>query len=293
METDYVKLKQIKPALSGYIRKAQSLIKNSDINDADTVHDIRVLMKKARAVLKLTAHQDNNIYYERDIAGLREVGRILCCRRDISVQRKLLRGLRKEFPGIFDHLQDNARLNLFLQKQESSPESHEELKKESGKVEDILNKTNFRIRFQPMNLIDPQLLLKELELSYLTVADLFLRCRNNPKPRTLHEFRKKAKDFMYQLYIFRPLNPSKVKDLEKKMDSISQNLGRFNDLVQIIKTLDYKYSIGNNQPALDELVVKIREIQDRFIGRVWFDSSEIFCPGRKLVNLLGFKLLVI
>jgi len=293
MEPDYVKLKPIKPALAGYIREAQVLIKDSDITDVSTVHDIRVLMKKSRAVLKLISHQTDNPFYNRDVADLREVGRILCCRRDISVQRKILKGLRKEFPDIFERLHNDPGLNLILEKQETLTEPSEELKKTFGHIEDLLNKTGFRIRFQAMNMIDPPPLLKELELTYLTVSDLYLRCRNNPKPKTIHEFRKKAKDFLYQLYIFRPLNPSVVKVLEKKLESITDNLGKFNDLDQILKTLDYKYHRGNNQPALDELVVKIREMQDKFIGKVWAALSEIFSPGKKLVNLLGFKLLII
>jgi CHAD domain-containing protein len=293
MEPDYVKLKQIKPAVAGYISEAQVLLKDSGISDVNTVHDIRVLMKKSRAVLKLIAHQTDNPYYERDIADLREVGRILCCRRDITVQRKILKGLRKEFPEIFDQLQNDPGLNLILEKQEISAEQSEELKNTCLQIEDLLNKTGFRIRFQSMNMIDPQILLKELELTYLTVADLFLSCRNNPKPGTIHEFRKKAKDLLYQLYIFRPLNPSVVKVLEKKLDIITQNLGRYHDLDQIIKTLDYKYHKGKNLPAMDELIVRIRENQDKFLSKVWTSSTEIFCPGRKLVNLLGFKLLVI
>jgi len=293
MEPDYVKLKPIKPALAGYIREAQVLIKDPDVANAGSVHDIRVLMKKSRAVLKLIAHQSDNPYYERDIQELREVGRILCCRRDLSVQRKILKGLRKEYPEIFEQLNDDPRLNLILEKQETLVEPSDELKKAFEHIEDLLKKTGFRIRFQSMNLIDPQPLLKELELTYMTVSDLYLRCRNNPKPRVIHELRKQAKNFLYQLYIFRPLNPSVVKVLEKKLDSITQNLGRYNDLGQIIKTLDYKYQKGNNKPALDELVVKIRQMQDKYMSKVWTISAEIFHPGKKLVNLLGFKLLVI
>jgi CHAD domain-containing protein len=293
MEPDYVKLKPIKPALSGYISEAQALIKVSEITDTDAVHDIRVLMKKSRAVLKLISHHPDYPYYERDIFELREVGRILCCNRDISVQRKILKGLRKDYPNIFEQLHDYQGLNLILIKQETLTEPSEEVRKAFGQIEDLLNRTLFRIRFQSMNMIDPQPLLKELELTYLTVADLYLRCRNNPKHGTIHEFRKRAKDFLYQLYIFRSLNPPVVKVLEKKLDSITQNLGKYNDLDQIIKALNYKYRRENNQPALDELVVKIREMQDKFISKVWAPSSEIFTPGRKLVNLLGFKLLVI
>ena len=100
-----------------------------------------------------------------------------------------------------------------------------------------------------MKKIDPQILIKELEITYKQVSHIYLRCRNNPKPQTLHKFRKKSKDFLYQLYIFRPLNPSVIKALEKKLESMTQNLGKFNDLAQIIKVLDYNYKKGSNQPA--------------------------------------------
>jgi CHAD domain-containing protein len=160
-------------------------------------------------------------------------------------------------------------------------------------IDDLLNKTGYRIRFHTMNMIDPQLILKELERTYTNVVEIYLICRNNPKPGNLHEFRKKAKDFLYQLYFFRPLNPSVVKTLEKKMDNLTQNLGKVNDLSQLVKALGYKYPDSSNIPALDELIVRIREKQDIYLASVWPSAYKIFCPGQKLVNVLGFKLLII
>ena len=46
MELDYVKLKDLKPAMAGYIRESQALLKRSAVPDEKAVHDIRVLMKK-------------------------------------------------------------------------------------------------------------------------------------------------------------------------------------------------------------------------------------------------------
>jgi len=113
--------------------------------------------------------------------------------------------------------------------------SPEELKIALEKIDDLLSKTNYRVRFQSMKSADPQLLLKELDKSFTMIKDIYLLCRNNSKPALMHKFRKKAKDFLYQLVIFRPLNPPVVKALEKKLDSMTQNLGKFNDLTQIIK----------------------------------------------------------
>jgi CHAD domain-containing protein len=293
MELDYVKLKQIKPAIAGYIRESQTLLKRSVIPDEKSVHDVRVLMKKSRAVLKLLSPQLDQEYHMRDISSLKEVGRIMCSWRETTVQRKTLKEFRKKYPQIFLQLRENAMITLMLEKLSPVTEPEEELKTSMEQIDLLLNKTGYRIRFQSMNMIDPQLLIKELEITYRRVADIYLSCRNNPKPAMLHKFRKNAKDFLYQLYIFRPLNQSIIKGLEKKLDSMTQNLGKFNDLVQIIKVIGYNSKEGSNVPAMDELIIKFREAQDRYLAKVWPSAYQIFCPGQKLVNVLGFKLLVI
>lgn len=293
MELDYVKLKDVKPVLSGYIRESQALLKKSVSPDEKAVHNIRVLMKKCRSVLKLAKLQPDMIYYDRDITALREVGRITRNWRDTSVQRKILKEFRKEFPDIFLQLRENAVLAAMFEKNKPVTEPSGELKATLEQIDTLLNKTGYRIRFQSMNLIDPQLLLKELENTFTKVTDIYLSCRNNPKPETLHRFRRRAKDFLYQLYIFRALNPSVVKTLEKRLDNMTQDLGKFNDITQIIKALGYKYKEGNNLPAMDELIIKLRGAQDRYLTKVWPAAYKIFCPGKKLVNVLGFKLLLI
>jgi CHAD domain-containing protein len=293
MELDYVKLKEIKPALTGYIRESQSLLKASSIPDEKAVHDIRVLMKKSRAVMKLAGSQLDRESYNRDYFAFRDVGRIMRLWRETSVQRKTLKDLRKECPDVFSRLRENAKIIDLLRKTESGNEMSEEKNANLNQIGDLLNRAGFRIRFQTMNKLDPGVLIKELELTYSGVVDVYLTCRNNPKPGNLHEFRKKAKDFLYQLYFFRPLNPSVVKALEKRLDNMTQNLGKFNDLTQLIITLGYRYPNDSNLSSLDELIIKIREKQDRYLAKVWPTAYKIFCPGQKLVNVLGFKLLVI
>jgi CHAD domain-containing protein len=293
MEPDYVKLKEIKPALSGFIRASRALLKRSVLPDEKAIHDVRVLMKKSRALVKLTISQQDNIYFDRNISSLKEVGTIMCSWRETSVQRKLLKSFQRKYPDIFFQLRENSRLTHLLEKNEPVTGSPEELKIALEKIDDLLSKTNYRVRFQSMKSADPQLLLKELDKSFTMIKDIYLLCRNNPKPALMHKFRKKAKDFLYQLVIFRPLNPSVVKALEKKLDSMTQNLGKFNDLTQIIKALGYRYREDSNMPAMDELAVRFREAQDKHLSKVWPAAYQVFCPGQKLVNILGFKLLVI
>ncbi len=293
MELDYVKLKEIKPVLAGYIRESQLLLSKTAVPDDNAVHDVRVLMKKSRAALKLAAPQMDKELTDRDMVSLREVGRIMCSWRETSVHRKTLKELKKEFPEIFAALSDDETINNILKKPALMTELTDTMKEGLAEINTLLNKTGYRIRFYSMNKLDPQLLIRELELTYARVTDIYLTCRNNPKPDDLHEFRKRAKDFLYQLYFFRPLNPSVVKSLEKRLDSLTLSQGRFNDLSQLVRRLDYKYSAGRNLSAMDELVIRIREKQDGYLSGIWPAAYRIFCPGQKLVNLLGFKLLVI
>jgi CHAD domain-containing protein len=293
MEPDYVKLKDIKPALSGYIREATALLKENPVPDENAVHDVRVLMKESRAVMKLISAQIDPESFNRDYASLREVGRILSSWRETSVHRKMLKELKRTNQRLFSNLQDHEKLNLLMQKPEIPAEPTEIMKSDLDNIMEHLDKTGYRIRFQTLDNLDPGSLLIELEKTYSIVIDKYITCRNSQKPANLHELRKKAKDLLYQLWFFRPLNPSSVKSLEKRLFTITQNLGKYNDLTQLITALDYKYTGSSDNPSLDELILIFRKEQDRYLSKVWPQAFRIFHPGQKLVNILGFRILMI
>ena len=292
MEQDFIKLRQIKPAFAGYISEAQKLLDTELFPDDDTVHDVRVLMKKARAVLRLTSSQLNGEYAAREKIALREVGRIMSKWRDTSVLRKTLKYLRKDNPDIFMKLRNIERI-AGLMKKGKTAELSQEFMSGLRNIKEILNKSGFRTRFEPMNNFDANKLLFELELTYNKVVNIYVASRNNLRQKDLHEFRKRSKDFLYQLWFFKPLNPSVIKKLERDLDSLNQNLGKYHDLAQLVSSIEYDYNNEHNEPALNELAIIIRNKQDQYLSKVWPVAYKIFCPGQKLVNILGFKLLVI
>jgi len=293
MELDIIKLRQIKPALSGYLGKAESLLKIAEVPGEDSIHDLRVLMKKSRAVLRLVAPQLDTEFAEREIKTLREVGRKVNSMRESVVLRKTLKDLKKKYPEIFLKLNENAILNEILRKTESPAKLSDQEISDLEQIKENLNKASYRIRFEPMNKIEPQLLLKELEMTYNRMVNSYMICRINPKRSAIHNLRKRSKDFLYQLWFFRPLNIPAVKSLEKKLNALTGNLGKYNDLSQLLSSIGYKYEYAANDPALDELVIIIRHEQDRYLTRVWPVAYKLLCPGQKLVNLLGYKLLFI
>lgn len=288
METDPTLLKEIKPALSGYLRESLALLGQSPFPDDDAIHDIRVLMKRQRATVRLIRPLLDEVSYNREYVAGREVGRILSSWRETSVLRKTVRELRKEHPELFLRLKSKEKIVEMLRKPYSSWEMAAEKSTAIKTIGTQLTRALYRVRFLTLDNPDLKLLSGELENNYLIAARAYLDCRNNPKQSLLHEFRKKTKTFLYQLWFFRPLNPSAIKSLEKKLDFLTQNLGRFNDLAQIMEQTGYSYQ-QDNDPAMDELAVVIRDKQDRYLSKVWPEAYRIFCPGKMLHDLPGFK----
>jgi CHAD domain-containing protein len=293
MELDYVKLKDVKPVISGYITEALILMKRAPVPDDVAVHDIRVLMKKSRAVMKLLSSHIDAESYQKEYLTFRDAGRAFCSFRETSVHRKTLKGLKKMQRELFSRLAENEQIEMLLRKGDTDGTIPDEVRASLDNTISMLNKAAFRVRFLSLDKLDPKVLLQELEKSYKIVCNDYVDCRNNLRPAHLHQLRKRLKDFLYQLYFFRPLNPAVIKSLEKKIDGLSQDLGGYNDLTQLLEAIDYKISDQGKSPAMDELMIIIRNRQDEYLSKIWPVAYKIFCPGQQLINVLGFKLLVI
>jgi len=271
----------IKSAIMSYMIEAQSILRNAAINDEDVIHDVRVLMKKARAALKLVQPVLDNPKTERLKTILRDSGRQLRLLRESSVLRRQLRKIQKKHPDLFKKLAGNERINLFLNKENLDEDGSQEVEEICRKVCSALRTEEFRLKFSSWQRLDQNLLEGEIKNTYSNLRSVYLLCRNAPRPSRLHEFRKRGKDFSYQLGFFIDQDPVFIKPLEKKLDRLTNLLGKYNDMTQLVKTLEYKYYDENNLPALDELVIIIREIQDSYLSELWPLAYKIFFPGKK------------
>jgi len=283
-------LKEIKPALAGYIRDSIALLGQLPLPDDNAIHDIRVLMKRQRATIRLIRPLLDGQSYNREYIEGREVGRTLCTWREMSVLYKTMKALKKENPKLFVKLWNNEKIQNLLRKPYSTWTIAGEKSKSIKEIIARLKKALYRVRFLNLNDPDVDLLLGELEQNYLVAAKAYLDCRNNPRPALLHNFRKKSKTFLYQLYYFRSFNQPRIKSLEKKLDILTQNLGKYNDLAQITDMIGYKYGDSPGDALMDELTVVIKDKQDRYLLKVWPSAYRIFSPGKSLGDLLGFAI---
>ncbi|MCU0456416.1 MAG: CHAD domain-containing protein [Bacteroidales bacterium] len=289
IEPHKVITRDVKPALAAYIRDALDLLRIEPVPDEGAVHDVRVLMKKCRAAMKLLSLQTDEEIYKREYEVFRETSCVLSTLRDTTVHRKTLKELRKNHPRVFAALQGEEKLAILMKRQLLPEEPSPAVRADLQRIILMLDKAGYRLRFRNMEKLDNKLIFREIEGTYNKVRDRYLTCRNNPKAEYLHEFRKRAKDFLYQLWFFRPANPVHVKSLEKRLDALTQNLGRYNDLAQLIRALEYRYVPGGDNSKMDELVVLIRHAQDRYLARAWPSAYRIFYPSRSLGELIGIK----
>jgi len=278
----YTATTDFKPVLCGYIIDSQSMIHPGRLPGQRVVHDVRVLMKKARAAIKLLKSIIDENSFRREYGALRETGRIMSSWRESTVHRKLLMDFRKRHPALFTRLKDEKVIRQLLETHDDPASSVENIREDLLKIKDILHRSSSRLRFLNLTVPDQRLLLEELEQSFSLVSDCYLNARHNPKDDNIHEFRKKTKDLLYQLFFFRSLNPKAVRSLEKRLDQLSQDLGKYNDYAVLLGTLDYKYQMDANNPALDEFAVIVRQEQDKYLIRIWPAAYRIFRPGNAL-----------
>jgi len=281
--------KDIKSSMTCHITDSLQLLSRNPLPDSKAIHDIRVMMKKHRAAVRLVRPLLEESVYRREYLAGRETGRVLASWRETAVIRKTVKALKKENPELFLKLWDNEKIMSLLRKPYSTWEEAGLQAETVREVADQLTKANYRLRFISLREPDFHLLLGELEKNYDVAAAAYLACRNNPKPRLLHEFRKKSKTLMYQLGYFRHLNTSQVKSMEKKLDAMTQNLGRFNDLVQVMTLTESRLGAKDNSDVANELAIVIRDRQDRYLMKVWPVAYCLFTPGRKLQDLLNIS----
>ncbi|NMC40393.1 MAG: CHAD domain-containing protein, partial [Bacteroidales bacterium] len=114
MDQDTLRIKEIKPALSGYLRESLLLLQGDQVPDDNAIHDIRVLMKKARAALKLLHPCLGDKVFNDEYKTYRDAARMLAAWRDLSVQRKTLRSIRKSNRKLFSRLKGYKPLDVIM-----------------------------------------------------------------------------------------------------------------------------------------------------------------------------------
>jgi CHAD domain-containing protein len=116
------------------------------ISDRD-IHDARVSLKKARALLKLIRSQVEEDFWKREYETLRSSGRALCGLRESAVHRKVLKDIKKKKPAVFKKI-SNPAIEQLMRK----PDRDQVMPEETlGSLEEIGSSLKSRISEYVLN----------------------------------------------------------------------------------------------------------------------------------------------
>ena len=86
--------RDIKRSMAGYIAGSLELLAMQPVPDDTAIHDVRVLMKKHRAAVRLVKPLLDEEVYRREYLAGRETGRLLALWRETAVLRKTAKAIK-------------------------------------------------------------------------------------------------------------------------------------------------------------------------------------------------------
>lgn len=201
------------------------------------VHDIRVNLKRLRAMRHLSYFETGYFRFTVTDTNLRDAGRLLSANRDQTVLRKTLKKLlggadtkaqRRKVKAVLSHVKNNANgkdvtdksIHNGLKRSVSSDQRDwRKLQRDLGKTENLLS---------------------GLARTYDHAKSLAERISRRDKPTTSHRWRKWCKYLCYQLQFLSYLDPDSPRNSKRILDlkRLGNVLGWRHDVELLVQTLD-------------------------------------------------------
>ncbi len=241
---------------------------------AHAVHDVRVSGKRIRAWLRLLRDAMGPEAYRRENAVVRDLGQLLCRRRDNEVLIETLDGLARSGSPAFTAAEVERLKGV--------------LHLDAGAVATELPFTDVMLRVREV-LFDAHRRVEKLELKHGHPGRTFRRiwmcartayraARARPDTDSLHEWRKQAKYLRYQLDALKDIWPKRVARWAKILKAQAETLGYEHDLAVLAERL-------TDGPQRDEIARLRGELQAGVLGAArGFYRPKPKAVGRRLTR---------
>jgi CHAD domain-containing protein len=249
---------------------------------AEDLHQVRVTVKRLRALLRLVRPVIGRSFFRRENARLKRITNRLSPFRDAVVSRRTLENLALKAPD----KRDRKAISLLLQRASrvrQDPIQFEEQRAAAMtrvRRDFLVSADNFENMLLPAeewNAVGPGL------------GDMYRRARNRMllavrrgTDEAFHEWRKQVKHLYYQLQLLRPASPERVGVMISQLRDLEECLGRDHDLTVAAQVLtEYAQAPGGRQALrravalLDKRRGKLRR-EGEALGRQFFHDK----PGR-------------
>lgn len=259
------------------IEKALAELESCGFGDDEVVHGVRKRIKKLRAVLRLIRVDVGKKTFRRANTWLRDAARPLTEIRDAKV---LLDALDKLAPRLRDETSPESvvRVRTFLMNHKETVAHH------------VLDEENACVRVQSM-LADASDRLNSwviadggwatidagLQRAYSAGYGALAVASTEPTLENLHEWRKQAKYFGYQLQLLEPICRNLMNELGNHVQELTDVLGDDHDLTMLAKSVTEEAASLNGDGA----VYRLRELIERRRAELQKSAFEI---GRRIYH---------
>jgi CHAD domain-containing protein len=202
--------------------------------DEDAIHDMRVAIKRIRAVFLLTERLFPGEFDALEEEGeMRRLFRLSGRMRDAQVQQQLLYATAQNIGSTFGEYQAYLRnteskavkkFKKFLKEYDAE----DDLKQKHEKVADLISRSGYeQVRLQIVQFVD--------EL-FMAAGKMHSDYEHDEK---LHEIRRKLKQCHYLLSVFNQRDPDlpQLKTTLKKLDKVNELLGNWHDQLVAMEML--------------------------------------------------------
>lgn len=221
--------RHLRKVLQSLLGESEAMIPGEGTPSPDGVHDIRVNMKRSRAILKLLKAAPGVLFYKRENCALRDISLLFSPFRESDVLNKTLKILARKAPDVFDReLRDWFRQIARDAHNERDPD--QSLAEVSRDAAWRLRRAWYRIGFLNLRQVTRETLLDGLWNSFLRAEGAYRMAADSMDPFHIHEFRKRTKDLLYQVRFFSDYNPGHFDKIYERLDVLGSLLGKCNDL---------------------------------------------------------------
>lgn len=203
----------------------------------ESVHAARKHVKKVRALLRLVQQRTGAKFFRKENRALRELGQKLSAVRDAQVILVVLDDLRRANPtGRIAEVLTKVRAGLNPPAEATA--SPDVSPGEARSCAREFERRRRGVKRWPLGKLAWPELAAALARSHRRSQDALARYAEHRTLLNLHEWRKRAKDFFYQLLILESLVPRELRSLAGKVASLTELQGAAHDLDLLLTALD-------------------------------------------------------
>lgn len=261
------------------IASARERLKGGRVQDRDVaIHEVRKSVKKVRGMLRLMQPALGQTY-DQEIEAWREIGRKLSPLRDAGVMIGVFDDIRDRFEKqLAAPLGTNIRNNLVLTKREL-----EKPVATAGVVVAVtggLKSAERRLKKWPLTGEGFPAIGAGLQRTYKRGKKALRLAARNPSAENLHDLRKRAKEYLYQMRLMEDMWDGHLRRHEERVGKLEEILGEHHNLAVLkINILGQTQAPGNSTDIerfldfIDRLEMKLARRALKLGSQVYRDSS--------------------